>query len=146
MTADDDGPDGTDGDFEGFGFLSLVDLRTVERDAGRVVLRIPYDESLANPPRPDGQRPLHGGLVATAVDVAGISAVGSAYDDGAGTTTVDLNVSYLRPATDDLLATGEVVRAGRSLGVARVSVESATPDGETVEVAAGRVSVRVWAD
>lgn len=144
MTSDDGSRERVGGDFEGFGFLSLIGLETEERGSGRAVIRVPYDESLANPPRPDGAQPLHGGLVATAADVAGISAVGSAYDDDVGTTTTDLNISYLRPATDDLVATGEVVRAGRSLGVARVAVESRDPEGEAVEVAVGRVSVRVW--
>ncbi|ELY98684.1 thioesterase superfamily protein [Natrialba asiatica DSM 12278] len=58
--------------------------------------------------------------------------------------TINLNVNYLRPATGDLTATANVVRVGGTVGVSEVIVESTTPDGETVEVATGQGSYRVF--
>jgi len=61
-----------------------------------------------------------------------------------GVATIDLNLSYLRPATSDLVCTADVVRTGSTVGVAEMTVESTTPDGETKEVAVGRGSFRVF--
>lgn len=61
---------------------------------------------------------VHGGLLATLLDIAADFALVS--EVGVGLPTIDLRVDYLRPARpgDRLLATGSVVRRGRTLGVA----------------------------
>lgn len=124
------------------GFLSWLDVRVEAVSAGRVVLRIPYREELTNRPF-GGQRSVHGGVAATVIDSAAGAAIKSELPEGAGTATIDLNVSYLRPATGDLVATGEVIRVGKSVGVAAVMVESET-NGDRSEVAAGRGSFRIF--
>jgi uncharacterized protein (TIGR00369 family) len=135
------------------GFLSFLDL-SVERVAdGAVELRVPYHEKLTN--HGPGRGDVHGGIAATLIDTAGGLAVRTALDDpvDAGVATIDLNVSYLRPARGDLVAEGELVRVGSTVGVAEVTVEARPHEsddddddgrGEPTEVAVGRGSVRVF--
>lgn len=68
---------------------------------------------------------VHGGILATLLDVAGDFAL--ITELGVGLPTVDLRVDYLRPARPDdrLLTTGTIVRRGRSLGVADAVITNA---------------------
>ncbi|WP_336037358.1 PaaI family thioesterase [Halobacterium yunchengense] len=126
------------------GFLSFLDLSVEHVDDGEMTLRVPYDEKLAN--HGAGRGNVHGGIAATLIDTAGGLSVRTALEDpvGAGVATIDLNVSYLRPARGDLVAEADVVRVGSTVGVAEVTVESTDDDGDTVEVAVGRGSFRVF--
>lgn len=126
------------------GFLSFLDLTVESLTPGEMVMRVPYDEKLANRGRGNGN--VHGGIAATLIDTAGGLSVHSALDDPmrSGVATIDLNVSYLRPARGDLVATAEVVRIGSTVGVATVDVESTTPEGDSTAVAVGRGSFRVF--
>ncbi|UFU02818.1 PaaI family thioesterase [Ruania suaedae] len=84
---------------------------------------------------------VHGGILATLLDVAGDFAL--VTELGVGLPTIDLRVDYLRPArpTDRLLAVGTVVRKGRSLGVADAVVTNG--DGKKLAVARGLYSTAV---
>ncbi|SEE68895.1 PaaI family thioesterase [Ruania alba] len=84
---------------------------------------------------------VHGGILATLLDVAGDFAL--VTELGVGLPTIDLRVDYLRPARpgDRLLAVGTVVRRGRSLGVADAVVTN--PDGKQLAVARGLYSTAV---
>lgn len=126
------------------GYLSFLDLQVDSLTPGEMVMRVPYDEKLANQGQGNGN--VHGGIAATLIDTAGGLSVHSTLDDpmNAGVATIDLNVSYLRPARGDLVATAEVVRVGSTVGVATVDVESTTPGGEQATVAVGRGSFRVF--
>ncbi|MFC7045981.1 PaaI family thioesterase [Halobacteriaceae archaeon GCM10025711] len=127
------------------GFLSWLNASVDEFEPGHVVMSVPYDKKLVNSgPQVDGN--VHGGVAATLIDTVGGTAVRSALDEPltAGVATIDLNVSYLRPAANGLVATGDVVRVGSTVGVAEVTVESTTPDGEQKEVAVGRGSYRIF--
>jgi uncharacterized protein (TIGR00369 family) len=74
---------------------------------------------------------VQGGVASTLVDVAGGMALRGHLDDVVedGMATINLNVNYLEQATGDLTATAEVVRAGNTVGVSEVLLESETPDG-----------------
>lgn len=128
------------------GFLSWLDMRVEEVDYGRLVMRIPFDEKLTNhSPREDSGTTsslyqIHGGIAATLVDTTGGIVLWPYLDDPmeGSVATINLNVNYLRPATGDLMATAEVIRAGRSVGVSTVTIESETPDSETKSVAIGQ--------
>lgn len=127
------------------GYLSWLDLGVEVVDDGYVRMRVPHDEKLVNP-FPEGYERIHGGIAATLVDTASGFALRTTFDDptDARLTTTDLDVSYLRPASDDLVAGADVVRAGGSMGVVDVRVESRDPDGERTEVAVGRTSYRLF--
>lgn len=124
------------------GYLGWLGIRIEAFDDGRAVLRLPRDEKLENP----GSGAVHGGVVATMVDLASAIALRNTFDEPAGgsLTTTDLNVSYLRPARGDLLATGDVVRAGGTTGVAQVTVEGEASESEDPVVAVGRGTFRLF--
>lgn len=127
------------------GFLSWLDTTVEELEPGELTMRVPYDEKLANHVD-GGEGNVHGGIAATLVDTAGGIACQTALEDplSGGAATIDLDVSYLRPAQDDLVAEAEVVRVGSTVGVATVTVESRIPDGEWAEVAVGQGSYRLF--
>ncbi|MFB6070042.1 MAG: PaaI family thioesterase [Halanaeroarchaeum sp.] len=130
---------------ESHGFLSRLGVEFDEVSTGRVTMRVPYDETLTNPRR-TGAASVHGGVAATLVDTSSAFALRTTYEDPAtaSLTTIDLDVSYLRPATGDLIADAEVVRAGGRVGVTRVLVESETPDEGVAPVAAGMTNYRLF--
>jgi uncharacterized protein (TIGR00369 family) len=132
-------------------FLAWLDVRVdaIERD--RVVMTVPYAEKLTNriPGWHDGTSDatpgMHGGVAATLIDTAGGMAQRTAFDDplSGSVATVNLNVNYLRQAAGDLTATADVVRAGRSIGVSTVTVETSTDSG-TAAVATGQAAYRLF--
>lgn len=126
------------------GFLSFIDLTVEELEPGYLVMRIPYDRKLTN--KGPGNGSVHGGIASTLIDTAGGLCIHSALEDplDSSVATIDLNVSYLRPARGDLVGTAEVVRVGSTVGVAKVTVESEVPDGDIDEVAVGRGSFRIF--
>ena len=87
-----------------------------------------------------------GGILATLVDTAGGLALRPSLANPieGDVATINLNVNYLRGASSDMTAHAEVVRAGRTVGVSQVLVESETPDGEVKPVAAGMGAYRLF--
>jgi uncharacterized protein (TIGR00369 family) len=70
---------------------------------------------------------LHGGVMASLVDVACGYAALSVMPADREVLTVEFNVHFLKPAnTDQLIAVGQVVQAGRTLTVCEGSVFDAT--------------------
>jgi uncharacterized protein (TIGR00369 family) len=70
---------------------------------------------------------VHGGAVASLIDSATAIAILPLLSRKEKVTTVDLTISYLRPATEgQLSATAEIVRAGRRLFVVSAKVTDAT--------------------
>lgn len=134
------------------GYLSWLGTGVEEFGYGTVVMTVPYDEKLTNKPMggegeaDESPAGIHGGIAATLIDTAGGIALRPFLDDPftGGIATVNLNVNYLRPATTDLKATAEVVRAGNSIGVSTVTVESERPDGEAQPVATGQGAYRLF--
>lgn len=77
---------------------------------------------------------LHGGIIATLIDIAGDYAV--ALRLGRGVPTIALNVDYLRFARGTkAVATARLIKCGRSIAVA--TVEVADESGQTVAVGRG---------
>ena len=110
----------------------LLGLRFVERDEGRLVVEMPVRQEAFN-----GSGNLHGGAIATLVDVAAGSCAARASGFDAATqslVTADLHVRYLgRPKGDVVRAQAQVVRAGRMLIVVEVRVLD--PDDNVIAVA-----------
>lgn len=120
-------------------FNDWMDLTVEALEEDRAVVTVPHDEKLTNP-----GGTVHGGVLAAVMDVTAAAVLLHAVEDlgGMSLVTTDMNIRYLRPATEDLRATGFVERAGSSMGVARVDIESTTPDESPEKVAAGSVSYR----
>jgi uncharacterized protein (TIGR00369 family) len=108
-------------------------------EPGLVTITLPYDDRLTTV-----DRSVHGGMIATLVDVTGAAASASALtaEDGAtGGATSHLSVIYHAPADAcDLVATGEVVHRTRSSSQTDVSVH----DHSGRLVATGQVSSRIF--
>ncbi len=84
---------------------------------------------------------VHGGIVATLIDIACIQAVASLVGpDEVMAGTAELNVSYLRPALGDVVVTeGRVLKKGRSLAVVDVDCS----DGKGRLFAKGRAQYAI---
>jgi len=95
-------------------------LESVE--TGTVTITCGFDERLTQQ-----HGLLHGGVVASLVDVACGYAALSVMPAGQEVLTVEFKVHFLKPAkTDRLIAVGQVVQAGRTLTVCEGSVFDAT--------------------
>lgn len=131
-------------------FLSWLGTTVEHIGPATMTMAIPYDEKLTNTRPSNGtsnKRPdIHGGIAATLIDTVGGLALRTDFDEPTkgGVATINLNVNYLRPATGDLEATADVIRAGNSIGVSEITVESTTPDGETRDVATGQGAYRLF--
>ena len=99
----------------------LLGLRFVDMEPGVVVIEMPVRAEAFN-----GSGNLHGGAIATLIDVAAGSCAGRASGFDALTqslVTADLHVRYLgRPKGDMVRAEARLVRAGRMLIVVEVRV------------------------
>lgn len=94
-------------------------LEAHDREAQRVTLRCAFAPSLE---RARGTGQLHGGVIASLIDIAGDFALICVL--GKGVPTINLRVDYLRPASHtDLIAHAQVRKAGRTVGVVDIDVE-----------------------
>jgi len=129
-------------------YLSWLGVTLEEIERGRITMKLPFDERFLNDDDIGGNGVIHGGILASMVDHASGMAVRSLVDEPADASqvTVNMDVSYVRPATDDIYATGEVSRAGGGMAFTGVTVESDAPDGRRKVVATGQVVVRRFSD
>lgn len=127
------------------GFLSWLDVQVEGVGDGWLDLRVPHDERLTNL-GPTNRGEVHGGVAATLVDTGGGLACRTVLDKpiDEGVVSVNMDVSDLRAALGDLRAHAEVVRAGGTIGVADVTVESETPTDGVAPVVVGRGSYRLF--
>lgn len=125
------------------GFMAFLNMDLMEFTGERTVLKVPFDEKLTNPTDPPS---MHGGVAATLIDTVGGLSLRPHLDDpvDGSMATINLDVNYLRPATDDLVATAEPIRVGGTVGVAEVTVESETPDDGVEPVAVGQGAYRLF--
>lgn len=114
-------------------YARLLRLEMVRAAADGVIVRMPFrDDLIAGDD--ELARYVHGGAIASLIDIAGTFAIIAAV--GHDVVTVDLRVDYLRPVmSGDLLATARPVRVGRSLAVA--DVEVAAENGKIAAVGRG---------
>jgi uncharacterized protein (TIGR00369 family) len=113
-------------------FLNLLDIHIAKLEAGRVVFEMTVDDRHL---RTLGIA--HGGVTATLIDSALGFAAGTTAPPGFHVVTVQLNLNYVRPAWkgEKLIATGEVVHAGKQTAVSRGEVRSA--EGALIGVGQG---------
>jgi uncharacterized protein (TIGR00369 family) len=98
-----------------------MDIETV--DVGTVAFGLEPHESHYNP-----IGVVHGGIVCTMLDTVMGCAVHSTLEPGWGYTSIDLNITYLRPitlATGRVVATGTIVKGGKRVSFASGEVKDA---------------------
>lgn len=114
---------------------------TIEaQNEGWVRANLPHQDELTNP----GSETIQGGVVSTLIDHLGGAVLRTTLEEPLATphASTDLNVSFLRPAADDLTAEGTALRVGDSMAVVRVEVTAGAGDDERL-VAEGRVTMHV---
>lgn len=96
----------------------LPELLEVVADEGIVRIRLPIRQEFCRmPERPE----LHGGIIAAIADITGHAAIASQLFHSVA--TIDMRVDYLRLAAGtELIATGTVIKLGRTIGVADVRI------------------------
>jgi len=86
-----------------------IEMEEVRRDYCR--MRLPF--------RPELEQPMgivHGGAIATLIDVVVVPAIGSAYESDVGFSTIDMQIQYLRPLKNEsAIAEGIVIKRGRRI-------------------------------
>jgi uncharacterized protein (TIGR00369 family) len=97
-------------------------LRDVE--PGRAVIEFEADHRHANP-----MGTLHGGVLCDIADAAMGMAYASTLGEGETFTTLELKINFLKPVwTGKLLATGRVVKGGRTVGLVECDVTNASDE------------------
>ena len=99
------------GNWERIYFPSLVGVQVEELRVDYCRMRLPF--------RPELEQPMgvvHGGAIATLIDVCVVPAIGAAYENVVNYSTVDLHVQYHRALIqEDAIAEGWVTKRGRSV-------------------------------
>jgi uncharacterized protein (TIGR00369 family) len=114
------------------GFRDLLGMDGPTTTEGRARVALRADERHLNP-----SGSVHGGAIATLVDVAMGAAVQSMSRDDETPVTIEMKVNYLEPGhTGLLVAVANVRKRGRRLTVVRAEVVQ-DGGGEVVALAAG---------
>ena len=100
------------------GLMQTIGARLAAVEPGFVVIEVPFSTGISQ------QHGLfHGGVIGTIADNAGGYAALSLMPKGSEVLTIEYKINFMRPAKGDLLrATGQVLRAGKSVSVVRAEV------------------------
>jgi len=118
--------------FQRQGFMRHIGAEIEELTPGRCVIGVPFRTEVSQQ-----HGFFHGGIIGTLADNAGAYAAFTLIGAEQSMLTVEYNVNLLKPgAGERLRAEGEVLRAGRSLSVSRVSVFALSGEERTLCAAA----------
>src|SRR6056297_303513 len=113
------------------GYLSWLGVQMQNIQYGKSKLTIPFDEKFTdkeeNPPT------IHNGIVATLMEQTGELAIRTTRDDPVNDLVepLSININFLNDAVHDLTAYAQVVETRETSGIATITVESRTPQGNT---------------
>jgi len=126
---------------KGIPFNEVMGLKMISAGDGKGAVRFDFREDLIGNNR---LRILHGGIIASALDVVGAVAVLSKFvEEGklVGIGTVDMRVDYLTPAKGKYFdCTGVVMRFGRILCSTRMELINDTGELHAIGTAMYRLS------
>jgi len=97
--------------------MALIGARLATVAPGAVAIELPFRDDLTQQ-----KGFVHGGIIGMIADSAAGYAAFSLMPAGCSLVTVEYKMNILAPATGSLVARGEVVKAGRTLTVARAEV------------------------
>lgn len=128
--------------FERQGLMRTFGASLASIEPGTVTIACPFDEPLTQ------QHGLvHGGVLASLVDVACGYAALTLMPDDREVLTVEFKINFLKPAkTERLIAVGKVVQAGRTLTVCEGSVFDSTHTRLLARMTATMMSVETKAE
>jgi uncharacterized protein (TIGR00369 family) len=96
----------------------LIGFTLTEVEPGRAVVALEADRRHANP-----MGTVHGGILCDIADAAMGIAYAATLDEGETFTTLELKINFLKPVRSGrLVATGRVVKGGRSVGLTECDV------------------------
>ena len=96
----------------------LIGFRPTSVETGRAVFELEAGPQHANP-----MGTLHGGVICDVADAAMGVAYASTLGEGETFTTLELKINFLRAfRSGTLIATGRVVKTGRTIGLAECDV------------------------
>lgn len=94
-------------------YADLIGLRITSRTEGECTCEVTYDEKLLNP-----NLVVHGGVVYSMADTSMGGAVHSVLREGELCATIEIKITYLRPAKDqDLFCKSTVLKKGRRVAM-----------------------------
>jgi uncharacterized protein (TIGR00369 family) len=100
---------------------TLIGFSLREVEPGRAVVEFEADGRHANP-----MGTLHGGVLCDIADAAMGMAYASTLGEGETFTTLELKINFMKPVwTGKLLATGRVVKNGRTIGLVECDIADA---------------------
>jgi len=100
---------------------SLIGFTLRDAEPGRAVIDFEADTRHANP-----MGTLHGGVLCDVADAAMGIAYAATLGEGETFTTLELKINFLKPVwTGKLVATGRVVKGGRTVGLVECDVTDA---------------------
>src|SRR5438093_7419310 len=99
----------------------LIGFHVTSIEPGKAIFELEAGPQHANP-----MRTLHGGVICDVADAAMGVAYASTLGEGESFTTLELKINFLRPfRSGTLIATGRVVKTGRTIGLAECDVTDA---------------------
>jgi uncharacterized protein (TIGR00369 family) len=102
----------------GASVAELIGFRPTSIEAGTAVFRLEAGPQHANP-----MGTLHGGIICDVADAAMGIAYASTLGEDESFTTLELKINFVRPFwTGTLIATGRVVKGGRTIGLVECDV------------------------
>jgi len=112
------------GNWERIYFPSLVGVQVEELRVDYCRMRLPFRAELEQP-----MGVVHGGAIATLIDVCVVPAIGTAYESIVNYSTVDLHVQYHRALMqEDAVCHGWVTKRGKSVIFCEAEVIAASSD------------------
>jgi uncharacterized protein (TIGR00369 family) len=106
--------------FDRQAFMTTIGARLISVEPGEVVIEWPYNIGLTQQ-----HGFLHAGVVAAVADSACGYAALTMMGDDAGVLSVEFKVNLMKPAAGEtFVATGRVIRAGRTLTVCSAEVQA----------------------
>lgn len=123
-------------------YYEWLGLEPVEVDRGRVVGRVPFDERLTTP-RSISVNSLHGGVLATLIDLSAIAAILTRSGWRTTVVTTDMNISFGDVATESALAEAEVTEYSDTTATASVVVHTESGERDSEPLATGEVTTEL---
>jgi len=104
-------------------FYDHLGLHVVDIGDGEASLMLAPSTALGN-----SKGDLHGGAIASMMDITLSQAVRSAYPRGVNVSTISMTVNYLAPFQGKAISHGQVIRAGGSIAYAEGGVRNESGD------------------
>lgn len=121
--------------FASHGLMQTLHATLESVEAGRAVIRLPFSEHITQ-----HHGYVHAGAITAIVDTACGCAAMTLSTAGLGLLTVEYKVNFLAPARGkEFVATGQVVKAGKTLTICQGTVE----DDSGVQVALMQATMMV---